>query len=315
MKSIPEDTHEAGIHSGEIDSDTTSSDLFARLERYGAKAQAVGTRGDGRERGSNTSSEAVTQRSLDEPLTPELVLVDPELARRAREQLPEREPERRPPARVQASPSEAPVFGFIQPTAATTRALDHPHHSPKRRLAVQILVVTILGVAAGFAIMHVESLKRFFSESRETSVVPTGGGKSPANVSRGETEARQKGEPKPHTANTRRTSPSNRSAKRKTRPAIRPAAESARGFAWVAAPGAAYYLVQFYHGAKEIFRAHPSAPRLLLPARWSFKGDQYSLAPGRYRWSVRPGYGRRSQARYRQPIVRAKLVIQRSSGG
>jgi hypothetical protein len=84
---------------------------------------------------------------------------------------------------------------------------------------------------------------------------------------------------------------------------------------WVAVPGTSFYLVRFYLGTKEIFRARPSRPRLLLPDRWSFGGHRYSLSPGRYLWSVRPAFGGSSRPRFGWPIVQARLVIQRSSGG
>ncbi len=64
-----------------------------------------------------------------------------------------------------------------------------------------------------------------------------------------------------------------------------------------------------------IFEARPSAPRILVPAEWTFKGRRYRLKAGRYKWSVRPGLRGRPRERYGQPIVRATLVIQRGSGG
>lgn len=295
--------------------DTASSGLLARLERDGVNAQVIRTRGGGLPQGSNIP-EPVAETSPDEPLTPELVLVDPDLARRAREQLPERErePDRRRVAVERGPAAQAPLFGFVQPTPST-HVLDRQHRSRKRRRGGRVLVLLILGVAAAVAILRVEPLRHFFWASREATAVPAGGGESPAGVSRRDTVATPKPGPKPHTGSTQRTAPSRRSGKPHRRPATPPAAQSVRAFAWVAVPHATYYLVQFYRGGDEIFQARPSTPRLLVPAHWTFKGRGYSLTPGSYRWSVRPGFGRPSGARYGQPVIRAKLVIQPNSGG
>lgn len=248
--------------------DTAFSGLLARLERDRMNEQIVSAWHGAEQRPHATGDRRDT--NVGEPLTPELVLVDPDLARRAREQLPEREPERRRVAVEQKPAAQPPLFGFVQPTPSA-HAVDRQLRRRKRRRRNRVLVLLILGIATAAAILSVEPLRHFFWESREATVVPAGG-ESSAGV-------------------------------------------SARAFAWVSVPNATYYLVQFYRGRDEIFRARPSAPRLLVPAQWAFKGRRYSLTPGRYRWSVRPGFGRPSQARYGQPVVRAKLVIQRSSGG
>src|SRR4029453_6486068 len=62
----------------------------------------------------------------------------------------------------------------------------------------------------------------------------------------------------PTATETTRTVPSATppTAPRPTAPP-RGAAPSGRDFAWVPAPGAASYLVQFYRGRREIFRAQP----------------------------------------------------------
>lgn len=269
--------HEGRNSPQAIGRDTAFSGLLARLERDGMNEQIVSAWHGAEQRPHATGDRRDT--NVGEPLTPELVLVDPDLARRAREQLPEREPERRRVAVEQKPAAQPPLFGFVQPTPSA-HAVDLQLRRRKRRRRNRVLVLLILGIATAAAILRVEPLRHFFWESREATVVP----------SRGTTKPNR-------------------------RPANPPAAQSARAFAWVSVPNATYYLVQFYRGRDEIFRARPSAPRLLVPAQWAFKGRRYSLTPGRYRWSVRPGFGRPSQARYGQPVVRAKLVIQRSSGG
>jgi hypothetical protein len=282
---------EPSSHNNEIDAGI--GDVTARLERY-----------DGGKRWIET----LAQRSLDEPVSPELVLVDPDLARRAREHLSTSESVRRVPLQAQPSASEVELPRF-QTTAQPTPEFGRRERPRKPRLAVGIAVVSILTLAVGFAITRVRSTKNVSSQSRETSVDPDGGGRPSANQSRGAHDARLQRTAKTQTTKHEKRRPRTRSTERKILPSAPPAAGSARVFGWVAAPGAAFYLVRFYNEGKEIFRAQPTAPRLLLPARWSFHGQEYTLAPGHYRWSVQPGYGPRSRPRYGQPIVRARLVI------
>jgi hypothetical protein len=299
--------HERNDNEQLVGPDTAFSGLLTRLERDGMNRRVVSASRDAAGHGRETR--------LDEPLTPELVLVDPDLARRAREQLVEgvREPDQAPVAVEQDPAARMPLFGFIQPTPST-HVLERRRRSPWRRRGGLVLVLLFLGVAAAVAILRVEPLKHFFWKSREATELRSDV-KPSAGVSRSRTVATPKPGPTLQPRGPRETAPSQRSGKTPRRPAAAPATPSARAFAWVAAPHATYYLVQFYRRGDEIFRARPSAPRLLVPAHWTFNGRRYSLLPGRYRWSVRPGYGRPAQARYGQPVVSAKLVIQRTSVG
>jgi hypothetical protein len=274
--------------------------------RRGAAQQRSDSAGDEREM---TSAE---------PLTPELVLVDPDLARRAREQLPDREPEPRritrewipspatPPMRVvQPSPPTAspatPPIRLVQPSPETfARDLRPP---PQKRRRGRVLILLMAAVAAtGIAL--VPSLRHFFWETRRVAVVPT---VREPTVPRGEAHSKPKSPPH-QTSATPGKAGSKKTVKPKRRTAPR-TAPSNRPFAWVAVPKATYYLVRFYRGSQEIFEARPSAPRLSLPPKWVFKGHRYSLTPGSYRWVVQAGFGRPTEARLGQPIVSAKLVV------
>ena len=81
-------------------------------------------------------------------------------------------------------------------------------------------------------------------------------------------------------------------------------------FAWIRVPTAAYYLLRIYRGRTLIFVAEPRTNRIVLPSAWTFAGRTHRLASGRYRWSVRPGFGPPSAKRYGREIVRAALVVQ-----
>ena len=272
--------------------DAPFSGLLARLERDGG----------------NDRHDREHAAVLDEPLTPELVLVDPELARRARETFPPLEP-------IDDSDSlseQEPLFGFIQPT---THVLEREPPRAKRRRGRWIAVLVVVAIAAAVALARAEPVTDLFSQSHESRTTPVRRAKSAPPVSRSQPPRTSKSAQKPHARSTRTTAPSHRAAQPQGRSATPGPAPPTRTFVWVAVPKATYYFVQFYRGGREIFTARPSSPRLLLPGAWTFKGRRYRLTPGRYSWSVRPGFGRRSASRYGQPVVLAKLVVQRGSGG
>jgi hypothetical protein len=79
---------------------------------------------------------------------------------------------------------------------------------------------------------------------------------------------------------------------------------------WDAMRGASYYHVQLFRGAKRILAAWPNRAELALPAAWRWAGHFYRLSPGRYRWYVWEGLGRRSFARYRS-VGSASFIVPR----
>jgi hypothetical protein len=249
-----------------------------------------------------------TATALDEPLTPELALVDPDLGRRARAQLPdeeEREQPRRPrvaiapPVAAPARPAPAPVAQPVHP--APVRPAPRPVRRRSRgKAARRLLFLVILAAGAAFAVMRVEPLKHFFWKSRAATVAPASGARATSTPT---TAAKPRNGP---------TAPPTPKTSGPTKPAT-PAASQSRTFVWAPVADADYYLVVFSRGDDKIFRARPSSPRLVLPAHWTFHGTHYNLLPGRYSWIVRPGYGPRARGRYGPATVRAKLVIQRGS--
>lgn len=79
---------------------------------------------------------------------------------------------------------------------------------------------------------------------------------------------------------------------------------------WDRMRGATYYHLQLFRGSKRILAAWPPKNELELSNSWKWKGHRYRLAPGRYRWYVWAGLGKRSFARYRA-VGSAQFIIPR----
>jgi hypothetical protein len=72
---------------------------------------------------------------------------------------------------------------------------------------------------------------------------------------------------------------------------------------WRRARRATYYNVQLFRANKKILSAWPRSTHLQLRLRWTFRGREVRLTPGRYHWYVWPGFGKRVQKRYGRLLV------------
>jgi len=79
---------------------------------------------------------------------------------------------------------------------------------------------------------------------------------------------------------------------------------------WTAAPSATYYNVQLFRGGK-VLSVWPTHASLQLNRTWRFQGRRYRLKPGKYKWYVWPGLGRRKAGRYGDMIGSGTFVIVR----
>lgn len=77
---------------------------------------------------------------------------------------------------------------------------------------------------------------------------------------------------------------------------------------WTPVPKATYYNVQLFRGRK-ILTAWPKQAHLQLKRSWRFDRRGYRLRPGRYRWYVWPGFGRRSASRYGARVGSGTFVV------
>jgi hypothetical protein len=71
---------------------------------------------------------------------------------------------------------------------------------------------------------------------------------------------------------------------------------------WTPVRRATYYNVQLFRDGRKILSVWPEAARYQLKKRWSYSGKPRRLVPGRYRWVVWPGYGRRAKSNYGEPL-------------
>jgi hypothetical protein len=80
---------------------------------------------------------------------------------------------------------------------------------------------------------------------------------------------------------------------------------------WRALSGTSYYNLQvFYLGkkARKVLSVWPKQPHYRLAAKWRYKGKRIKLVPGRYRWLVWPGYGKRAAHKY-GPLMGQSLFV------
>jgi hypothetical protein len=187
-------------------------------------------------------------------ISPELALVDPDLARTARALLPdlwdrERAQVRLVAASTRSDPSVA--WGWDE--------FEEPlRKGGSRRILVGVAAVVALSLLL-FDI-RVEVGEKPASAVPEASEIPT--------------------TPKT-TASTKPKAPATASA-----PALERSRRFERKFAWAPTPGANRYHVEFFDGSTRVFTGDTTGPQLTVPARWAYDGRQRSFRPGEYRWYV-----------------------------
>lgn len=273
-------------------------------------------------------------RPLDpaERVSPELVLVDAELAARARASLPDndaRELEPQSLAALARRDSLVAPSPHAVPFRATSELLEQAETRPvaprkrrrwRRRLVAILTLAALAGIATAVAISNpkrssrlsavVEHLSTTVAAPEHAPFTKSSNGRTPTTRAPRAAPTATTSLPIPTTTGSR-ADPTHRASPSVPRP--QPAPERAppapRLFNWAPVPAATYYLVTFYRGREEIYVARPVAPRVALPSKWMFAGRHYRLTPGRYRWSVRVGRGRPAAARYGKLIVEATLVV------
>jgi hypothetical protein len=233
-----------------------------------------------------------------EPISPELALVDPELARIGRQQLHESASEERrptppvriPESRVVAAPPK------LQSEHVSTRGLrvaEMPAASPPRRFRGVLSVLALILAGGGAVLVVVWSATR---SSRPASSLQAPASRDVATF-----------------ASSTKASGSRHLRQHQKSHSAPPVPAQTHVFAWVPVRGSTSYLIRFYRGRRIVLQRSSNQSRFTLPGRWLFRGKTHRLAPGRYRWEVLPVFGRGRRTRLGHVTVESTWTYSRGS--
>jgi hypothetical protein len=244
------------------------------------------------------------------PVSPELALIDPELAAAARALLPYPAPASVARPRAPAGAARRVEVALEEPVAEAPVA-GAPVGAPRRRYRRLLTtgVPALLATLVLALIVIVDWQDRGMPRLLEpTDALPSPTARAPIATSPpAGTTARSATTPPPTTTARSATTP-----QPTTRATTEPAPETepaGQTFVWAASPGAAAYEFQLFRGESRIFRTRVAEPRLQLPQEWRDGGRDQSLEPGTYRWYVWP-ISESTQRRSRVATVQARLVIE-----
>jgi len=222
-----------------------------------------------------------------EPVSPELVLVDPALAGRVRPRVPQaKDTLARVDALVQSSRRVALARHSAEvPVRPAPRVVE-----PKRRIprTGQRRSAALAGAVAAGALVAA----LFIGVRIELGGTPAGADTTFTDRA-----------PAP-------SAPAAPSGGTGTKPAAAPPQRATKPrpqrFAWAPTASASAYHVELFLGSSRVFEADTKRPTLTVPARWRSGGRARSLQPAEYRWYVWPVFSGRRAA---NAIVQARLVV------
>jgi hypothetical protein len=215
------------------------------------------------------------------PISPELVLVDPELAPKARALLPELPWNWQPSARAAGEPISLRIVEVSVPAA-----------SSRWRLATVSAVAAAAAAAFGFGVSVAapDRSEATAVKSRPPVATPVA---PPAKAAL---------EPAPVTAAP--TPKPKLSPPRAKRPVPAPPR-----FVWPAVGGAKGYRIALYRGGRQVFEKDVASTGFQLPQGWTYQRRFYGLEKGTYRWVVWPLIGRKPNISQGPAIVSARYVV------
>lgn len=272
------------------------------------------------------------------PVSPELVLVDPDLAEIARERLKvadnqtlrpasaatgkreageeDSSPHARGSESTQEATPEAVVdtrtaldLGVMRARASEAAAVESAARQARRRrkyrlgALVGVLSVLAIGVS-GVAMRFSVDLDLASDEGERTGEAEPAQGAPDARTTRTAPRSARTAPPPSAPARKRQPPP------QRVSPPQQPDSFTTRTFVWPSVSGARFYRVEFFRRRSKVFEASPTKTRLQLPLRWSFRGRRFRLTPGTYRWEVRPAFGSRSRPQYGRPITQSTWVAE-----
>lgn len=253
------------------------------------------------------------ETSKQEPLSPELALVDPELAAAARERLPDM-----PRSYAVRSPSYEFASRFVaeyERAARETGDLEEPRRRPRRRrrryaaLAFMLLAIPVaLWAMEGRGNNDVAR-----SSPPAVQAPPPTAAPEPPSVGTQTSKATARARKRPARRQpnpARGANPSRRSGAAVPQPA-----RSAPVLRWAPVGKATFYWFQLYRvglpGTQKILDAWPARPRLEIPRAWTNAGRRHRLAAGLYRWEVWPQFGSGREVRYTRKIAQGTFRVER----
>jgi hypothetical protein len=276
------------------------------------------------------------------PISPELVLVDPELAPRARALLPELAWNWRPRAREFEEPISLRVAAVPAAVTSGWRLAAVPAAVTRWRLAAVAAAMTsrwrfaavaavltrwrLAAVAAAltsrwrFAAVAAAMTSRWrlaaVSALVAVGAVAFGLGISVATTDREDLPAVQSRPPLVAPARqVKGPSLAPPAAKKAGAPTAPKKAGSQRlvpvppRFVWPVEARATGYRVALYLGGRQIFEQDVTKTGLQLPQSWTYKGSFYGLTKGTYRWVVWPLVGSGANVRRGPAIVSARYTV------
>ena len=205
------------------------------------------------------------------PVSPELALVDPELAERASALLPDA-----PGIRIAGRRETIELIPFSVPAIPARRRV-----RPALAIAAVLLgAALVAGIGSGVALSVLD--REPAAKSSAPVAVPTTPPTHPSPA------------PRPP------TTPPSRSGSN--------VVEQPR-FVWPAEPGVERYRVALFRSGQQVFERDVRTTALELPRAWTHEGRRYGLERGTYRWVVWPLFGSGERARLGPAIVSANYTV------
>jgi hypothetical protein len=243
-------------------------------------------------------------------ISPELVLVDPDLAVLARRHLPD-------PGWLGRRQPVAPEPD-VAPAVAPTEERRRHGWTTTLLLTVGALSLTLNGFWLAHALgpgtpapVQAAQTSSLVSEPR-LSVAPAArdarSSAAPVSQSTGAATTTSGELRPPQVARTRRT------ASRTVARSVQPQVRAASSLEWHPVADATYYNVVLWRDGKRILDLWPSAPRVALPTTPTKHEPQTRLSPGRYLWFVYPGFGAKPERRY-GALARSGVFVVQPKGG
>jgi hypothetical protein len=218
-------------------------------------------------------------------LSPELVLVDPDLAEEARGWL---APSDDTVARI------AELARVRSLAESRARVLELPPAAPAPAPLPPVVLMAPVGrrtrsALLGGGVAAVLAISLIVGVRVDVSGQPAGAD-STIGGSAQKVAAHAPSHRAPTKKTARRTAPSKPRAKTKTptRTHAAPATPTRHRFAWAPTKGAAGYEVEFFRAGTRVYVGHTKDPTIEVPARWQYEGAQHSFRAGEYGWYVWP---------------------------